>query len=341
MDMHSKLTIIIPTCSRHAQLARLLDYFADFDFHPLIRVLDSTPGPEPSGLLKELLRRDDLTYTRFAPDMSPALKICQGAHGIDTPYALFCADDDILCPEAITDWMRFLEKNPAYASCMGTAVEFRVRDHSIEEVLARDYYARDADHCDDLPGLRLGSFFSRYHPLFYAVHRSESVANFLGLIRDVGLLDPETGALGELALAFAALIGGGTKVLDSFGTAREMVLPLPATRSFLAMDFLVQDVRYRHTLFAFRERVANLLARTSGLDPNEALIQTDMGLDAYLHLAVPAVRRGMLKTYKSPKEVADDRRYPFGADPDTDRRWNTMLRFIEKHHALARDGRTG
>jgi glycosyltransferase domain-containing protein len=112
MNLRSQITIITPTQNRPYHLTRLLDYYAETGFHLIVEDSGVAPLDHP------LIRASHVDYT-WEPNRSFTEKFYALLTKVQTPYVVFCSDDDFVVPEALDTCVQWLNNNHDYSTADG------------------------------------------------------------------------------------------------------------------------------------------------------------------------------------------------------------------------------
>jgi glycosyltransferase domain-containing protein len=136
---------------------------------------------------------------------------------VDTPYVVFCADDDLLVIENALRAVEFLECNPGYIACHGKYLLYRELASTI--CVENIAYAGDSIDGDEI-GVRLMQLFSRYEAPFYAVFRTSVQRTLFDRHKSV-----EQPLWPEIHHSVGAIIEGKLKRLDNIYSLRNTGIP--------------------------------------------------------------------------------------------------------------------
>lgn len=253
------VTIIIPTYNRHRQLKRLLDYYSNINF-PII-VGDSTATAFPNSS-----RYKNVKYLHF-PDYTYAKKLPLIYKKVKTKYVLFCADDDFIIPNAISNSVKFLEKNRTYVSAHGHYVFFESNGRMNIKVYPFYLHSIDIDINSDKPSERVKQLLSNYMQLLYAVTKTSVVKEvFQQLEKNPGI---KNDSLVELFQAIMVCINGKSKTLPIFYCARE-VTPNSARTYIAALDVVSTNKKYSKEYNLWLKVILNYLLKKEGMPKAKA-----------------------------------------------------------------------
>lgn len=160
------LTYVIPTFNRPAFLHRLLSYYAAVHCTAPILIADSSDTEaKVSNQASVAEFRDRLNVDLHYFDLGVIPKCRQILELVETPFAVFSADDDFLVPSTAHKCSQFLSENTDYGTCGGTALFGQAGLG--KTIAARTYHSlTDSSPVQRLKGVSLG----QYYCLFYAVH---------------------------------------------------------------------------------------------------------------------------------------------------------------------------
>tara|TARA_B100000315_G_scaffold244676_1_gene269513 strand:+ start:134 stop:1318 length:1185 start_codon:yes stop_codon:yes gene_type:complete len=218
--MLDNITVIIFTYKRYPYLRRLLRFYNSYHLQCKFLVLDSTPDHPKDLELQELLSMDNVQWERYDPDIFFVDKIANGCNFVNSKYAVLCADDDFIIPEAISDCISFLENNMDFSSTHGLYF-----NHSSHQQAKRSrfsigpLYHKGRSASEKTAGERVNAYLSgqtSYYP-FYAVQKT---ATFHTIWRETEKFVSDWG-FSELFPCSLSLILGKMKVLPIFYASRE------------------------------------------------------------------------------------------------------------------------
>lgn len=277
-----KLTLVIPTHYRHHYLTRVLTYYKDSGLRPL--VIDSTNVPYP-----ELARFPNVDY-RHCPDVRFLTKITQPVLDIATPYTLFCADDSFIVPRAAAACVDFLEAHPDHHAAHGRQISVTREGGKLTYAPC---YVQDATlRIDaDAPAERLKQVYRPYSPTFYAMHRTESVRDFITTasgrkINDVML---------ELVSAMTGVINGKHAVLPLLYHVTEIVPSIldAKKRRLPGADDILTKPEHSAERTDFAAALSEFYARRTGAKAEQATEAIEASLAAYLETQRGTPRRSL------------------------------------------------
>jgi glycosyltransferase domain-containing protein len=253
-SMLAQLTIVIPTYNRPLHLRRLLKYYSEVGLQTYFLILDSSDelnATNNAALVSSC--GDRFQYVLFPSSIPVAAKLAKGAQLVETPYCAFCADDDLIFPDAIPRALTFLAEHPDYVCTDGIYLNFFPHKGEIQFQVEYGSGGIDAQH----PGARVFRLFQRYESMFYAIFRTPDLCGIFDAVKDIPSLHYQ-----ELFQATAALLKGKSHRLPEFYAARQHCDPAEPTRDkwqtfywFVdnKTEFLQHYQSYREDLWRFYE----------------------------------------------------------------------------------------
>lgn len=252
--MAAAITYLIPTHERHGYLRRALAYYGGVDAD--ILVADSSA--------KVLEGAQDLparVHYRHFPGQGYMQKLSQVARLVDTPFVVLCADDDFTIARAVAACQQFLEANPDYASAQGDYLNAQVEPAGIH---VRPAYpqAPGVRVEAEQPSERLLEISSPYVPVYYAVHRTQSLRDYARLAEGL-----ENYNLLEMLFGVVAAVHGKHKRLPLLYGVREVVPSVAAKdpRRRHGLDKVSTLPEYAQEYGRFVAGAGELLAQAQGL----------------------------------------------------------------------------
>ncbi|WP_029008364.1 TIGR00180 family glycosyltransferase [Azospirillum halopraeferens] len=289
------LTLIVPTYNRPELLARLLRHLAAESISWPVVVMDSS-RPDAAAANRAGLTGTglDIDHIVLPGSTTPFDKFRDGFARVRTPYAVLCADDDVVIPAALGECVRFLEEHPSFAAAHGLYYTFLderrlagpVRHygdgwHRVpadrRSVLVQNVCWQSPSLAAPEPAQRLADLFRRYEALTYAVMRTEiarTAFDLARLPRSVMFRELVSSAIpvihGKVARLPRLYCGRSTEVLTTYESWH------PVEWLSRSPEALVRDgARARQVLGA-------VLASATGLAAAEAARTVDLCLLRYL-----------------------------------------------------------
>lgn len=209
----NQVTLIIPTFNRPKYLARLLNYYATKKTAIHFLILDSS-DMQSIELNRQtcLIFGSQARYVTFPSSTPFATKLLAGLKLVDTPFCVFCADDDLVFVEGLRQALTFLQENSDYVCADGIYLRF----YNTTDIMHLDveYAIKGIDASD--PGARIFRLCQHYESLFYSVFRTHDAINIYSTLSKLETLHYQ-----ELFQAISALLIGKTYRLPVFYAARQ------------------------------------------------------------------------------------------------------------------------
>lgn len=215
-------TLVIPTYNRPALFKRLVQYYCERAGPMNLLVLDSSRPEVAKENANALASYGDCVRHVVFPGTTPvAAKLSQGLALVQTPYASFCADDDLVFPKSLHEAVAFLDDHPDYVCAHGLYFNFFQADHDLH--LMREYAgpSNEANH----PGARIFRLFQKYEPLFYAAFRTPDLRDIVFAAAALPTLHYQ-----ELFQSVAAMIKGKVRRFPKVYAARQSCPPAEPER---------------------------------------------------------------------------------------------------------------
>ena len=187
------------------------------------------------------------------------VKLYKGLLHVQTATASFCADDDLVFPQGLSDAIRFLAGHPDYVCAHGLYLNFRLGDeykNGMEDVHVWREYGGPSNGATH-PGARIFRLFQNYESLFYGVFRTQDLQHIFAGVAAIPTLHYQ-----ELFQSVAAVIKGRVHRFPRLYAARQSCDPAEPERDkwqtfyWFAEDIpeLLEHYRaYREELWRFYE----------------------------------------------------------------------------------------
>jgi glycosyltransferase domain-containing protein len=221
-EMTNGHTLVIPTYNRPALLKRLVQYYHKRAWPMKLLVLDSSKAKVTEENAKALsLFGESVRHIVFPGTTPVAAKFSQGLDLVQTPYASFCGDDDLVFQQGLQTAIAFLQDHTDYVCAHGLYLNFRQEGHVVH--LMREYAGpgNEATH----PGARIFRLLQKYESLFYGVFRTTDLRDIFSAVASVPTLHYQ-----ELFQSVAALIKGKVKRFPRLYAARQSCPPAEPKR---------------------------------------------------------------------------------------------------------------
>lgn len=258
----NKVTIIIPAHNRPERLKRLLDYYQGTPLH--IIVTDSS---------KNIFKFDpnlypNTTYYHF-PNQHFLLKLREILPYINTPYVLYCADDDFAVIHGIETVVDFLEKNPSYSIAQGHYLTFTPRKSSVKFVPR--YATKHFNHIEgNTPKERLEKENQMYGSLLYGITRTDIFKEMYSHCFDSnGNRRFSNLFLAEEFFNHAVLMYGNYSTIPVFFSAREYIIG-SATTTTTPSYTIKNNPSYQTEFEGFIYALAEIYSKKQSLPIQEA-----------------------------------------------------------------------
>lgn len=322
-------TLIVPTYRRPGELARLLGFLARAGFSGRLLVLDSSPEPARSANARTIAGSHLAILERvFDPQVKPFDKFAEGAAMVETPYAAFCADDDLVFPAALETLVGRLAAAPQVVAVHGWYFGFRPGDTlELESIIYRGPSVTGATPLD-----RMDALLRSYEAVTYAVYRTPVLRHVLGalvpvdslLFRELGggVLTAVAGAIERLPVLHYGRALGGSQSYENWHPVEHLARS-PA-------GLMAQYGRYRALVLAD-------LARREGGDPDAAARLVDLlHLRYFAEFLRPAAVDRMIAGTRSGSEVEAILDEVVGMLPRSEGRFGGLLRRSAVFQAVRR-----
>ena len=171
VESSDALTIIVPTRNRSAFLRRLLRFMSQMKVRSTIVVTDSSDSDQLDQNDRIIASHSSDLKLKHVPDARGMIPKCRHAvEAVETPYTVFCADDDFLLPDSASACIDFLETHHDYGCAMGSWVYLN------HESGNRCHQTRCFALDDANPLQRSRKLAKDWFSNFYAVYRTEPLS---------------------------------------------------------------------------------------------------------------------------------------------------------------------
>ena len=169
------LTMVMPTRNRPGLFAGALAHYADAPFRCRIIVGD---GSDDEIKVRNRAAADEcsdfVTYIPYPADLPMPERLVDLVEKIDTPFAVYAADDDLALMDGVNEALTFLRTaGPEYVGAHGIYYGCYL-DHVTQRFRMHVEYATVSIDAPSVVG-RIASLFERYQSVFYAVQRVEAL----------------------------------------------------------------------------------------------------------------------------------------------------------------------
>lgn len=210
-------TLLIPTKNRSEFLNRALNYYANNDYKHLIFVGDSsddTHSEKVKKTIQALQGRLNIRYQWYSPELKFTKCFNQMINVVDTPYAAYIGDDDVLVPKSIEKCIDFLDKNEGYIGAHGVgAIVYVEQDRENLKINGISNY-RLSPREEETASKRLINHMSNISNMLFSMYRTHVLQR---MFENTELVDISFG--GDLLPGCLAVIKGKIKKINHFYVA--------------------------------------------------------------------------------------------------------------------------
>lgn len=168
---NDSLTCVIPTHNRPQFLRRLLHFYGQFPSDFPFLVMDSSNTSAAAENVEVVSSvRDGLQVSYRHVDLNVIEKCLEGLRSVRSPFVVFCADDDVLFPNAVWRCVEFLKGEQGFESAMGRTAQL---SPSLPGWCCRVLKGYSIEH--DRPFERCHQLAANWFTNFYAVYRTETL----------------------------------------------------------------------------------------------------------------------------------------------------------------------
>ena len=264
-DASDKLSIVTPTLNRWEFMARTICYYRDTGFRGHLIIGDSSKNEDFDKVrdaIAEVGSAFRVTHVH-CPDMG-TLATLQRINGmIDTPYAVYCGDDDYLVPEAAARCVVFLDAHPDYMAAQGRGRTLVLTGSDVGGQIERSepYATRGFEH--DTAQMRFTWHMLNYTVTIFAIHRTEIWKRMWSPVENMA----DQSFAAELLPSGRSVVAGKLKLLNDYYLIRQSH---PST--YLLPGFLdwVSSPCWAPSYLAFVDSLAGDIAQTDGTDRAQA-----------------------------------------------------------------------
>ncbi len=203
-----------------------------------------------------------VSYRYYGPEMPFHKRMLDGASRVDSPYVLFCPDDDFFFIDTLNACVRFLEGNKDFSAAQGVIYSARLIKRRNEEKLRYVALPRTVIEClQSTPLERLHFLARNYCHWIYCVQRKETLSERL----EYGVRFANNPVFGEYYDSLFTAVKGKTKLIASIGVVRSShdmnaSAALLKSRSYDSFPFALQGRAFSERFAQFRDELGNALA---------------------------------------------------------------------------------
>jgi len=280
VDISGLLTLVLPTHNRSAFLRRVLLFMTKMGERSRVRIIDSSDTPcrvaneQTCDLFSRYLSLD---YRHV--NLPVMEKFLDGVQRVETPYTVFCADDDFLVPQTLKQGLSFLESKQEYTCVGGVIMKVRT-DTDSSHRLCRGYALDNPS-----AAVRSQQIAKHWYSTYYSLYRTPVLQNYLSHALASSDFDAAR-IFPELLLAQMCAMAGRTGFLPEIYHIRQV-----HDRNY-GQQPIVQDVENLQQHYDnFRETLAVEFQKHIGLSPEQARSRVDR---LYGHIRASSAKRSVL-----------------------------------------------
>lgn len=257
-----RYTLLVPTYNRPQELGQLLRFLARQGTPFPVLVLDSSRD-DVRAANRDAIRAAgvDAQHIEFDPAIPPFEKFWRGTERVETEFASFCADDDLLLVASLEPILAFLAGHPNCAVAHGWYFAFRLAE--VFELTGVAYCGSSID--DPQPLDRLYRLMRSYEALTYGVYRTALLRRILARVQGV-----KTNMARELLGSALAVIPGTAVRLPVLYHGRAMG-PSLYVSDWHPVDYLISSPeRLFEEYSSYRDLVVDFFAECGHPTRNRA-----------------------------------------------------------------------
>jgi len=164
-----KVTVVIPTYERRAQLLRCLLYWAEYPVNLII--MDGSTLPTLQEV--DVNRLDRVTYVHLPKSFED--RLCIGAAMVRTPYAMFLSDDEFILNSGLISACEVMDFDPEVSAVLGRTLIFA----TFKGNMLADFYYESASNLNINSASPLERFRERLqvpeNVIFYSLTRTNTL----------------------------------------------------------------------------------------------------------------------------------------------------------------------
>lgn len=272
--LHGRVTMLVPTRSRHEYLAALLGMYRDAPLR--IVVADSTPRP-----FADTDALNGVDY-RHWPGVPFAEKLSRLVDEVDTPYMFLRAENRHISLEGAAACLRALEADPEASLCHGRHFWTRRRGKGLlpNDMELLPTYDEDGMRglTDAAPATRLERAYAPFTSLYYAVERTQNWRDILPLAEGIENLN----ALEILVSGVKAMNGKCLRVPQFFSLVQERKSAAANHPMYDDFSLVVREERYREQRELLFSRMAAHLRSKCELSEADARDSVQRAIDGFM-----------------------------------------------------------
>lgn len=263
-DTHCQTTLLIPTHNRPNYLRRLLLFLENLNCRCPIRVYDSSdlnPRTDNAAACRDFSYSLSLQY--FHLNLGVIEKFVWALEQANTPFVVFCADDDFVVPRGIHAGTEFLAANALYSSVGGQTAKiftYGEKDAKIACRLGRTY---NLPHDSPLKRCRLNA--NHWFSTFYNVYHAEILReNLRFTAKHCDFINARI--YPEILVDQLGVLAGKVKCLPMLFSVRQF-----HDGCYGRLPVVHDQSNHERYYRSFQEALASRLVETAGIGQEEAL----------------------------------------------------------------------
>jgi len=259
----SKLTLLMPTSIDRLPYFRAnLRHLEEQGFDGQLMVLDWGGKRLDEMGLWSGNAPFSVSYRYYGPEMPFHERMLDGAGRVDSPYVLFCPDDDFFFIDTLNACVRFLEGNRDFVAAQGVIFRAKViRKRNAGNLEFKCGTTTVIECLQSTPLERLHFLARNYCHWIYCVQRKETMRERL----EYRARFAHNPAFWEYYDSLFTAVKGKTRLIPTIGVVRSFYdantsKALLKSRSHDSFPFIMQDKAFQEKLAQFREELGNALA---------------------------------------------------------------------------------
>ena len=213
------ISILIPTINRPEFIIRLLNYYHKVKCPYWLLIADSSDESRFSQTARRVTELKNHLKIRHVHCSNETFGFSLGklVNMVETPYAVYTADDDFLVPNGLEVCADFLGHNFTYSSAHGYSILFNLNcSGPYGEIQGVSRYCQGSLE-NDLASHRLESYANNYFVNIFSLQRTENWKKIAAVMPNI----PEKSFAGEIYPCFMSIVQGKVKELDCFYLVRQ------------------------------------------------------------------------------------------------------------------------
>ena len=264
-ERQNPLTLMIPTKNRSDLLIRALHYYARVECPFVIAIGDSSSVEQVEAtrrVIRSLEGRLTIVHREY-PQLNDSACIKALIEDVQTPYAVFVADDDFLVPKSLSRCMEFLKEHPDYSAAHGDAIQMVVKESLEGHFLQmRTGFSPQPVIAESSARRRVGELLNRYRVTLFSVHRTEIWEK---MYRRIAELSDKS--FTEILPCCLSAVYGKIKALDGLSLVR-----LEHERRYRLPDYFdwLKKSEWARSYAVFSDCLAAAISQTDGINRQDA-----------------------------------------------------------------------